>query len=95
MNKYEVMYIIKPTVEAEARAAVIEKFSQVITANGGTVESVEELGMKKLAYEINYIGEGFYVLVNFTADAALPAELERNFRINENIMRYIVIKKEA
>lgn len=95
MNKYEVMYIIKPTVEAEARTAVIEKFSQVITANGGNVESVEELGMKKLAYEINYIGEGFYVLVNFTADAALPAELERNFRINENIMRYIVIKKEA
>lgn len=95
MNKYEAMYIIKPTVEAEARTAVIEKFSQIITANGGTVESVEELGMKKLAYEINYIGEGFYVLVNFAADAALPAELERNFRINENIMRYIVIKKEA
>ena len=95
MNKYEAMYIIKPTVEAEARTAVIEKFSQIITANGGTVESVEELGMKKLAYEINYIGEGFYVLVNFAAEAALPAELERNFRINENIMRYIVIKKEA
>lgn len=95
MNKYEAMYIIKPTVEAEARTAVIEKFSQIITANGGTVETVEELGMRKLAYEINYIGEGFYVLVNFNADAALPAELERNFRINENIMRYIVIKKEA
>lgn len=95
MNKYEAMYIIKPTVEAEARTAVIEKFSQIINANGGNVETVEELGMRKLAYEINYIGEGFYVLVNFTADAALPAELERNFRINENIMRYIVIKKEA
>ena len=95
MNKYEAMYIIKPTVEAEARTAVIEKFSQIIAANGGTVETVEELGMRKLAYEINYIGEGFYVLVNFTADVALPAELERNFRINENIMRYIVIKKEA
>jgi len=95
MNKYEAMYIIKPTVEAEARTAVIEKFSQIISTNGGNVETVEELGMRKLAYEINYIGEGFYVLVNFTADAALPAELERNFRINENIMRYIVIKKEA
>ena len=95
MNKYEAMYIIKPTVEAEARTAVIEKFSQIISANGGNVETVEELGMRKLAYEINYIGEGFYVLVNFAADAALPAELERNFRINENIMRYIVIKKEA
>ena len=51
--------------------------------------------MKKLAYEINYIAEGYYVLVNFEAEATLPAELERNFRINENVMRYIVIKKEA
>lgn len=95
MFKYEAMYIINPTVEAEARTALIEKFSQVITGNGGQVESVEELGMKKLAYEINYIAEGYYVLVNFEAEATLPAELERNFRINENVMRYIVIKKEA
>ena len=80
MFKYEAMYIIKPTVEAEARTALIEKFSQVITGNGGQVESVEER---------------YYVLVNFEAEATLPAELERNFRINENVMRYIVIKKEA
>ena len=95
MNKYETLYIVRPDLEEEAYKAEIEKFSQIISANGGNVETVEELGMRKLAYEINYIGEGFYVLVNFTADAALPAELERNFRINENIMRYIVIKKEA
>lgn len=94
MNKYEVMYIIKPTVETEARTALIEKFSAIITDNNGTVESVEEMGMKKLAYEINYITEGYYVLVNFAADANLPAELERNFRINENVIRYLVIKKE-
>ena len=95
MNKYEAMYIIKPTVEAEARTALIQKFSGLLTANGGQVESVEEPGMKKLAYEINYIGEGYYVLVNFTAEAAVPAELERNFRINENVMRYMVIRKDA
>ncbi|MDD6204049.1 MAG: 30S ribosomal protein S6 [Firmicutes bacterium] len=95
MNKYEAMYIIKPTVEAEARTALIQKFSDLLTANGGQVESVEEPGMKKLAYEINYIGEGYYVLVNFTAEAAVPAELERNFRINENVMRYMVIRKDA
>ena len=95
MNKYEAMYIIKPTVEAEARTALIQKFSDLLTANGGQVESVEEPGMKKLAYEINYIGEGYYVLVNFTAEAAVPAELERNFRINENVMRYMVIRKGA
>ena len=95
MNKYEAMYIIKPTVEAEARTALIQKFSDLLTANGGQVESVEKPGMKKLAYEINYIGEGYYVLVNFTAEAAVPAELERNFRINENVMRYMVIRKDA
>ena len=95
MNKYEAMYIIKPTVEAEARTALIQKFSDLLTANGGQVESVEEPGMKKLAYEINYIGEGYYVMVNFTAEAAVPAELERNFRINENVMRYMVIRKDA
>ena len=95
MNKYEAMYIIKPTVEAEARTALIQKFSDLLTANGGQVESVEEPGMKKLAYEINYIGEGYYVLVNFAAEATVPAELERNFRINENVMRYMVIRKDA
>ena len=60
-----------------------------------TVDGIEEQGVKKLAYEINYISEGFYVLMNFTADATFPAELERNFKINEDIMRFIVIKKEA
>ncbi len=94
MNKYETLYIIKPTVEEEARKALIEKFSEII-ASEGTVESVEEIGMRKLAYEINYISEGYYVLVNFEAQPSLPAELERNFKINENIMRYIVIKKES
>ena len=87
MNKYETLYIIKPTVEEEARKALIDKFSEIITAQG-TVEGVEEMGMRKLAYPINYISEGYYVLVNFEA-------LERNFKINENIMRYIIVKKES
>ena len=94
MFKYEAMYIIKPTVEAEARTALIEKFSQVITGNGGQVESVEELGMKKLAYEINYIAEGYYVLVNFSAKPEFLAELERVFGITEGILRSIVVRKE-
>jgi len=94
MNKYEALYIIKTTVESEARAALIAKFSDIITSSGGQIESVEEMGMRKLAYEIDYNTEGYYVLVNFMADPTLPAELERNFRINENILRYIVIKKD-
>ena len=93
MNSYETLYVIKPDLEDEARAALIQKFSAIITDNGGEVESVDEWGKRKLAYEINYIGEGYYVLVNFKANAELPAELERNFRINDNVMRYMVIKK--
>lgn len=93
MNSYETLYIIKPDLEDEVRAALIQKFSAIITDNGGEIESVDEWGKRKLAYAINYISEGYYVLVNFKAQPELPAELERNFKINDNIMRYIVIKK--
>ena len=95
MNKYEALYIIKPDLDAEANKAVIEKFSGIVTANGGTVDGIEEIGKRKLAYDINYITEGFYVLMNFSAGTTFPAELERNFKINEEIMRFIVIKKES
>ncbi len=95
MNKYEALYIINPKLEGEATKAVIEKFAALVTENNGTVEGIEEQGIKKLAYEINFLNEGFYVLMNFTAAADFPAELERNFKINEDIMRFIVIKKEA
>ncbi len=95
MNSYETLYIIKPDVEDEQRAALIAKFNDIITADGGEIENVDEWGKRKLAYEINYIGEGYYVLVNFKAKSDLPAELERNFKISDNIMRYIVVKKNA
>lgn len=95
MNKYETLYIINPTLDGEATKAVIDKFAALIAENGGTVDEIQEQGLKKLAYEINDQTDGFYVLVNFTAPAELPAELERNFKISEDIMRFIVIKKEA
>ena len=95
MTKYETLYIINPKLDGEANKAVIDKFAQLVADNGGTVDSIEEQGVKKLAYEINFVNEGFYVLMNFTADPTFPAELERNFKISEDIMRFIVIKKEA
>ena len=95
MTKYETLYIINPKLDGEANKAVIDKFAQLVAENGGTVDSIEEQGVKKLAYEINFVNEGFYVLMNFTADPTFPAELERNFKISEDIMRFIVIKKEA
>lgn len=93
MNKYEALYIIKPDVEDEARAALIQKFAEIVTADGGEIVNIDEWGKRKLAYEIDYISEGYYVLMNFDAKPELPAELERNFKINENVMRFMVVKR--
>ena len=95
LNFYETLFVVSPALSDDETKAVIEKFANLVTENGGVVDGIEEQGVKKLAYEINFVNEGFYVLMNFTATAAFPAELERNFKISEDIMRFIVIKKEA
>ncbi|MDD4075322.1 MAG: 30S ribosomal protein S6 [Eubacteriales bacterium] len=95
MNKYEAMYVITPELEDEANRAVIDKFAGIITANGGVIEDTDEWGKKKLAYPIDYKTEGYYVLVHFEGASELPRELERNFKNDENIMRYMVVRREA
>jgi len=95
MNKYEALYIIKPDLEGEATKAAVEKFSALVTSNDGVVDGIEEIGKRKLAYEINNFGEGYYVLMNFSGASALPAELERNFKNSDDIIRFIVIRKES
>ena len=95
MNKYEAMYIVTPEMEDEAIKGVIEKFSGIITANGGEIEKTDEWGRKKLAYPIDYKNEGYYVLVNFAAAPELPRELERNFRNDESILRYMVVRQNG
>lgn len=95
MNKYETLYVITPELEEEAIKASIEKFSGIIAANGGVVGSVDEWGKRRLAYSIDYKTEGYYVLVNFEAESELPKELERNFNNDENILRFIVVRKDA
>lgn len=92
MNKYESMYILKPDMEEEARKAIIERFKTLVESNGGKVEKVDEWGSRKLAYEIDYIKEGYYVLMTFEAGSELPAELERNYNISDSVLRYNVIR---
>ncbi len=94
MNKYEALYIIEAGLSEEETAALVEKFSKVVTDNGGEVENVNEWGKRRLAYAIDYKTEGYYVLMDFKSNPEFPAELERNFRINEKIMRFMVIRKE-
>ena len=93
MNRYEMIYIIDTDLEETARKELIEKVSALITNNGGEIEKVDETwGKRRLAYAIDYKTEGWYVLVNFNAPAELPRELERNLQINENVLRYLVVK---
>ena len=95
MNQYEVMYVIDTTLDDQARAALINRFSELVVANGGQVDRVDEWGKRRLAYAINYKTEGYYVLMYVTAPAALPRELERNFQINEAVLRSLVIRFEG
>lgn len=95
MNRYELTYIIDTALEEEARKELIEKVSALIAQNGGEVEKIDETwGKRRLAYPINEKPEGYYVLVTMQAPAELPKEIERNLRINENVLRSLVIKLE-
>ena len=93
MNKYETIFIVNPNVEEAGVKELIEKFSNIIN-NDGKVESVEELGKKKLAYEIKKNSEGNYVLINFEAAPSLITELERVYRITDEVIKFIVVRKD-
>ena len=94
MNKYELIYVIDTAMEESARNELIARFNGMIEENAGKVEKVEEWGKRRLAYTVNYKNEGYYVLVNFTANAELPREIERVMQINESILRYLTVKVE-
>ena len=94
MRKYETIFILQPTLDEEAVKANIEKFKGVIENGGGVIENVDFWGKRKLAYEINKVSEGFYTMINFSADSELPKELDRIFRINDTVVRHIIINNE-
>jgi small subunit ribosomal protein S6 len=95
MNKYELVLVVNAKIEDDARTAVVEKAKAYVTRFGGTVTEVEDWGKKKLAYEIQHMKEGFYYFIQFEADATCPAELEKRVRIMENVLRYLVVRKDA
>jgi small subunit ribosomal protein S6 len=90
---YEVIFVINPEIGDEAIAAAVEKTAALIEENG-TVTEKSEWGKRRLAYPIEDFNEGYYVLINFTADSQFPVELERVFNITKDvIIRYLVVKK--
>ena len=88
-EKYEVLYVLNPNLTEEETQAIVEKFKTLIEQNG-TVDEMEEWGKRKLAYEINYLTEGYYVLVKFTSGPELPAELDRILGIPDGVIRSLV-----
>ena len=90
---YEALYILDPALSEEQIAALVARFQSVVEANG-TVSEVNEWGKRRLAYPINDLMEGYYVLMTFTAAAAVPAELDRIFRITDGVMRSLIVCKD-
>ncbi len=87
--KYECMYILNPNMAEEEYAAVVEKFKALVEANG-TIDEMQEMGKRKLAYEINYLSEGYYVLVKSTSGPEFPAELDRVLGITDGVIRSLI-----
>ena len=93
MNNYESVIIVNPNLEEESIKNLIKKFSDLINTDG-KVASVEETGKRKLAYEIRKYTEGFYIVIKFEAKPELIAELERNYRITDEVIKFLVVKVE-
>ncbi len=93
LKKYETIFIIDSEVGEENTKALVEKFKNLIETSA-QLESIDEWGKRKLAYEINDKVDGYYVLVNFSSSPEFPAELERVYKITEGVLKYIVIKKD-
>jgi small subunit ribosomal protein S6 len=88
------MYVLKPDLDEEKVAAVMDKFTNLINTNGGEVVSTDKWGKRRLAYEIQDYREGIYILVNFKGEAGTAQELDRVMKITDEILRFMIIKKD-
>lgn len=94
MSKYELTFVVNAKIEDDERVAVVDKCKALIERFGGTITNVDEWGKRRLAYEIQKMKEGFYYVVQFDAPTSAPAEIESRIRIMDNVMRYLVVKRE-
>ncbi|AQS57743.1 30S ribosomal protein S6 [Desulforamulus ferrireducens] len=94
MRNYEVMYIIKPETEEEKVTAIMERFKSLVEERGAEVTKLEKWGKRRLAYEIDHMREGIYILMQFKAEAAAAAELDRVLKINDDVFRHMITRGE-
>jgi len=93
MKAYELLFFVDPAASEEMRAGAMKRIEVAITTNGGTIDSVEDWGKRKLAFEIDHITEGDYTLIDFHADPTQIAELDRVLRINDAVKRHMVVRR--
>ena len=94
MNKYELAVVVSAKIEDDERAQVIEKVKALVERFGGQISDGDEWGKKRLAYEIQKMKEGFYYFIKFESDADCPNEVEKNVRIMENVIRYLIVRED-
>ena len=94
MNKYELCVVVSAKVEDEQRTATVDKCKEYITRFGGTITDVEDGGKKKLAYEIQKMSEGYYYFIHFDAEPEVPAQIEENVRIMDNVLRFLCVRAD-
>ena len=93
MRKYETVFVLSPEISEDQVNSTVDKVKSIIEKSNGKIENVDFWGKKKLAYEINKNKEGYYIVYDFEAKPSLIAELERNYRITDEVMKFIVVKK--
>lgn len=93
MKNYELVYVLRPNLEDEAKTAVLDKVKAIIETSG-EVDKVDVWGTKRLAYEIEKLNEGFYVLVNFKSTTEVPKEIDRNLKIMDSVIRHMIVNPE-
>lgn len=92
MRHYENLVIVKPTLTAEEIQANVKAIEEIITSNGGEIAATNPMGMRKLAYPINKSERGYYHVIYYTVAPSAITEIERRFRINEQLLRFVTIK---
>lgn len=93
MKAYELLFFVAPSIDEEIRAAVMKRIETTIADASGTVDNVDNWGKRKLAYEINGLTDGDYTLIDFHADPADVAELDRVLRITDAVVRHMIVKR--
>lgn len=94
MKAYELLLMLKPNLDDEERAAVLERVTGLVTADGGQLDNIDEWGKRKLAYEIDKFADAFYTLVEFHTDPTQIAEIDRVLRISDKVIRFMIVRRD-